>query len=163
MIGSYYRTPFITDLVNKITWDIPDSAKDREIIRAIFYWIKKNIHFEDDETIVAQRLGMNNEGRELLIAPDALLSMLPPSGDCDDFSLLLSCLLKNLHFRLKLVTIACDASEPDRFSHIYVTAYLEDEKKWIPLDTSHGSMPGWEHNKGIVDNENVFRKVEWDV
>ena len=163
MVYQYCQSPIVNQINDMALLGVEDVAKDREICRRLFYWVKRNVKFEEDEVILASQLQMNNMGKELLIAPDALFSMPTPMGDCDDFSLLLACLLKNVHFQIKFVTIACDYLEPDRFSHIYLKAYLEDEGRWISLDCSHGGSPGWEFNNGVMDNMKIFRKVEWNV
>jgi hypothetical protein len=158
------KSPFIFHLVSLATSDLPTNANDRDIVRSLFNFVKSNVKFEEDEAILLSRLGIDpseDGGRELLISPDVLFTMNPPSGDCDDFSLLLATLLTNLKFKVEAVTICCDPIEPNRFSHIYLRAFLEDEGKWIALDSSHGSSPGWEFNNGIIDGKKCFKKVQW--
>jgi hypothetical protein len=166
IINTYSHSKIINQVVDSAISKLPTNSSDRDVARAIFYWIKNHIKFEEDESILANKLGIDptrDNGRELLIAPDVLLSMTPPSGDCDDFTDLAGAMVKNIGFKLRLVTIACDPDSIDRYSHIYPSIYLDDEKKWIGMDCSHGNWIGWEFNNGIVDGSVIFRKMEWNI
>ena len=149
----------IRDAVERATRDLDPWASDRDIASSIFYWIKTNIKFSLDETIAARYLGMSDfdaMDTELLIVPTALLSLPVPMGDCDDFSTLTATMLMALGFPCAFVTIAADSSMPDTFSHVYVKAWLPDSNSGLYMDTSHGTYPGWEHDK-------YTRKKEWPI
>jgi transglutaminase-like putative cysteine protease len=124
------------------------------LIRAIFWYVKRKIRFRLDEDIVYNELGEQDWNQELLIDPGLMLSMPNPEGDCDDFSLLCASMLCAAHIKCTYVTIAADPEMPQRFSHIYVAAYVKSCR--VPMDCSHGNLLGWETGK-------VYRKVEWDV
>ena len=79
-----------------------------------------------------------------------------PRGDCDDFTMLLCCFLEVLGCPWEIVTLAVDPHEPERWSHVYAVAVLEDGSL-MALDASHGSYPGWE-----VPGEHMMRYQAWD-
>lgn len=151
--------PIIRHAVERATQDLDPWVGDRDIAASIFYWIKTNIKFSLDETIAARYLGMSDfdaMDTELLIVPTALLSLPVPMGDCDDFSTLTATMLMALGFPCAFVTIAADPTRPDTFSHVYVKAWLPDSNSGLYMDTSHGTYPGWEHDK-------YTRKKEWPI
>ena len=134
---------------------------DRATACAIFYWVRGNIQFVEDETLLYQELGVAPAelDKELLIPPPMLLAMPHPMGDCDDFSLLLASMLLCAGVWPGWVTVAADPEEQRRFSHIYVCAYLADEDDYLVLDAGNryvGIPPGWESPR-------VSRKAGWVV
>lgn len=136
-------------------------ASHRDIAGAIFHWIRQNIQFVEDESIMYEQLGVAPEelDKELLIAPPLLLAMPQPMGDCDDFSLLTACMLMGAGMRPYFVTVAADAGDPRKFSHIYVCVRLEDEDGFLCLDPGNrltAVWPGWEVSR-------VTRKAIWPV
>lgn len=133
----------------------------RDIAHAIFYWVRQNIRFVEDETLLYQQLGVSVEDldKELLIVPPVLLAMPVPMGDCDDFSVLLASMLMSAGLRPYFVTVAADSMEPQKFSHVYVCAELADEGTHLCLDAGNRfpAVPaGWE-------SENVSRKAVWSI
>jgi hypothetical protein len=137
------------------------SASDRDIACAAFWWIRANVRFVEDETLMYEQLGVAPDSldKELLIVPPTLLAMPVPMGDCDDFSLLTACMLLSVRLRPYYVTVAGDAKDPMKFSHIYVCVRLEDEDGYLSLDAGNrlvGIPPGWEIS-------NVTRKAIWKV
>ena len=116
--------------------------------------------FVEDETILANELGYSvDPNQELLIAPETLLSMPIPQGDCDDFSTLIATLLLAFNLPAWFVTVAIDNVQPWRFSHVYVRTYLSDTREEMVMDCSHGRFAGDEPAKKYQ----IFRKVEWLV
>ncbi len=135
----------------------------RSLARQIFWFIKNRVMFVEDETIILNGLrGDLNKHKELLICPDALLSMPQPIGDCDDFSLLGASMLVACGVPTSYITVAVDRNEPMRFGHVYLKVYLIDEPPQDGLciseclDISHGSYPGWEAG-------DYTRKREWAI
>jgi hypothetical protein len=133
----------------------------RDAASAIFYWIRGNISFIEDEQLMYEELGIQPKhlDKELLIVPPVLLSMPRPMGDCDDFSLLMASMLLCAGIQPYFVTVAADAEEPERFSHIYVCACLMDEGTHLCLDAGNRFAmvpPGWESSK-------ITRKAIWAV
>lgn len=127
----------------------PASSSDKA--RAIFAWIKRHVTFIPDKSIL-QSIGIYDED-EALIAPDRLLTMPKPQGDCDCFSQLAAAMLLNAGVKNHLATIAADPQEPDRWSHVY--NIVEDENgREIAFDGSHGKFFGWEAPR-------YFRKQVW--
>jgi hypothetical protein len=138
----------------------------RECVRRVFWWVKRNVRFQEDDSIMSRIFGIDpnlNGGRDFLITPDLLLAMNPPMGDCDDFSMLVASMLICLGFirefgRGWFVTIAADERDPDSYTHVYTKWYCADgsENPYIYIDASHGEYPGWESPK-------IFKKREWEI
>lgn len=118
---------------------------EREQIGKVFYWIKRNVRFVDDESRVAEIFGipLTQVDQELLISPERLLTMPVPMGDCDDFSMLAATMLGQLGIPVVFVAICADMNEPRRFSHVFTRAVLSTGEV-LPIDCSHGEFPGWE-------------------
>ena len=136
-------------------------ATQRDQACAIFHWVRGNIRFVEDEQLLYEELGVHPQelDKELLLVPPVLLRMPEPRGDCDDFSLLIASMALAAGIRPYWVTVAVDAAEPQRFSHIYVCVQLADENAHLCLDAGNrlqGVPPGWEPSK-------VARKAIWSV
>lgn len=136
-------------------------ASQRARACAIFYWIRHRVRFVEDESLLYEQLGVapENLDKELLIVPPVLLRMPVPMGDCDDFSLLAAVMAMAAGIRAYFVTVAADAEDPAKFSHIYVCVYLSDEDAYLCLDAGnrmHMVPPGWE-------SSGVTRKAIWAI
>lgn len=137
------------------------ATSQRDIACAIFYWVRGNVVFVSDEQVLYSELGVApvELDKELLIVPPLLLAMPTPAGDCDDFSLLVACMLLCAGIEPFWVTVAADPQDPRTFSHIYICAYLADEDSALPLDPGNrlpAVSPGWESTA-------VTRKAIWRV
>ena len=133
----------------------------REIASAIFYWVRGNVRFVEDEQLMYEQLGVQPAelDKELLIVPPVLLSMPHPMGDCDDFTLLMASMLLAAGMVPYFVTVAADKEDERKFSHIYVCACLSDEGSHLCLDAGNRLEmvpPGWE-------TTDVTRKAVWRV
>lgn len=157
LVRSCAYSPQITAIVNTLLRSLPQNPTNRDLVRAIYWFVKRTVKFTEDEDTLYNQLGYKDVHQELLIHPLVLLAMPQPSGDCDDFSMLCATLLVGSQIPCAFVTICADKSEPWRWSHVYVQAYLNDEKRWVTLDCSHGSQLGWEYSK------EVFRKAIWKI
>ena len=146
--------PLITSAVDSCLESINNKSDKLALCRAIFWFVKRHIRFRRDEDTVYEELGQADWNQELLIDPGLILQMPNAQGDCDDFSLLCASMLCAAHIKCSYVTIAADPAEPQRFSHIYVAAYLDGER--VPMDCSYGNLLGWEHR-------NPFKIVEWAI
>src|ERR1035441_1711918 len=82
------HSPKIASVIDNLVRTLPRHSTQQDLVRAIYWWIKNHVTYEEDESILANRMGYQDPNQELLIAPDTLLSMQHPMGDCDDFSLL---------------------------------------------------------------------------
>jgi transglutaminase-like putative cysteine protease len=134
---------------------------ERDVACAIFNWVRLNIRFVEDETLLYQQLGIEPEelDKELLIVPPVLLAMPIPQGDCDDFSLLIASMLLCAGLRSYFVTVAADPTDPLKFSHIYICVQLRDESTHLALDAGNRLTlvtPGWEVSR-------VTRKAIWAI
>lgn len=126
---------------------------EREKANAIFNWVKRNVRFVRDSSIL-EGIGIRGVD-EALIAPDRLLTMPKPQGDCDDFTQVASAMLWRAGIRNSIITIAADKSDPHLFSHVYNQVDTE-EGQTVAFDSSHGPRMGWEAPR-------YFRKKVWKV
>ena len=149
-------------VVNAVIDALGGAARSqRDIADALFYWVRHNVQFTEDEELMYESLGVPIQSldKELLILPPVLLTMPQPMGDCDDYSLLLASMLLCCGMRPYFVTVAADADDLRKWSHIYVMTYLQDEGKYMCLDAGNRFPvvpPGWEADK-------VTRKAIWAV
>jgi hypothetical protein len=160
-VAQYAADPFVLAGNAHALAALPPHASDRDIAGAIFHWVRQHVRFVEDERLMYEQLGVAPDrlDKELLLVPPTLLSMPQPMGDCDDFSLLIACMLRCAGIRPFFVTVAADASDPRKFSHIYVAAQLADEGGYLCLDAGNrlaAIPPGWEIS-------NVTRKAIWAV
>lgn len=122
---------------------------------AVWWSIKHALSFVEDDDLL-HGLTPNPPELELLVSPSVMVRTEHPRGDCDDFTMLLCCFLQVLGCPWEIVTVAVDPSEPERWSHVYAVAVLEDSSR-LALDASHGSYPGWE-----VPSGHMQRYQAWD-
>lgn len=130
-------------------------------VLGVWNTVKPLLQFRQDAEI-AQRLALDDNRLadvvEVFIRPIDQELLIRTLGhgfeDCDGFELYAGCLLTALGIRCNLVTVAADRSEPTRYSHVYLAAYLDGKR--IPLDFSHGKYPGWEC-------QNLGRIREWPI
>jgi len=158
------RSPVIKAIANQCLQQASRQEDLRGLVRCVYQWVKGHVTFVEDETIAHELLGISYEDMntpegaiDLVIAPEVLVQMANPRGDCDCFSTLLASILIALGFKTWFVSIKVDPQEPYRWSHVYIQTYLPDEGVTIPLDASHGNYLGWEKTDG------VFERKEWDV
>lgn len=157
----YSHDPSVIAAVSSALSKNATTPAHRDIAHAIYYWVRANVRFVEDETLLYQQLGVSVEDldKELLIVPPVLLAMPVPMGDCDDFSVLIASMLMCAGLRPYFVTVAADATEPQKFSHVYVCAELADEGTHLCLDAGNrlSAVPaGWE-------SEKVSRKAVWSI
>lgn len=158
---TYSHHPTVVAAVSSALSKRAVTSGHRDIAQALFYWVRGTVRFVEDETLLYQQLGVSAEDldKELLIVPPVLLAMPVPMGDCDDFSVLLASMLLCAGLRPFFVTVAADATDPQKFSHVYVAAELADEGTHFCLDAGNRlpSVPaGWESSK-------VTRKAVWSI
>ena len=121
---------------------------------AVFWYVKHCIKFRLDEATMF-RVGLQDE-HDFLTAPSVLVRMKDPSEDCDGFTMLTAAMLSALSIPVYIMTVAANASEPSRWSHVFVCAMIDGQV--MPLDTSHGIGPGW-----MVPRSRIFRLQAWDL
>lgn len=102
---------------------------------AVFWWLKKAIRF-------VHVPGTNPLVDQTLIPPATLLKMPRPAGDCPQYSMLASAMLRVCCVPCHFKTIAADPSYPDTYSHVY--NLVETPQGFLPFDSSHGPAPGSE-------------------
>jgi hypothetical protein len=118
----------------------PEDRKSEQA-KAIWFWIKANIHFEQDDARIRQ-LFREPDQLELLIEPRVLLRMRKPAGDCDDFTMLACAIMHELGIPNWIVTVRADRQDASRWSHVYCAAVIHGRP--FVMDCSHGQRPGWE-------------------
>jgi transglutaminase-like putative cysteine protease len=158
----YATDPYVEYAVAEATSRLGANVSDRQIACALFYWVRQTVSFVEDETLLYEELGVapENLDKELLIVPPLLLQMPQPMGDCDDFSLLLAAMALAADLRAYYITVAADASDPQKFSHIYVCVELADEGSHLCLDAGNRYQavpPGWE------ECTHIHRKAIWRI
>lgn len=119
---------------------------ERAKCEAVYRWIASHVKFRSDDPVLSHVLGLENE-LDLLIRPARLLTMSRPAEDCDGFTMLACSMLLAAGIPCEIVTIKADHDEPERFSHVYCQALLEDGSALV-MDCSqgaqHGFPCGWE-------------------
>lgn len=127
-----------------------------EILCGCFDWVKTHVRYvQIDESLVS------GADKDVLMTPEVLFSMLTPSGDCDEFSILMGAIAVTLRFKTYFVTIKADENMPDKFSHVYIMVeYPEqhsgaDQKVYLDA-TQENAFCGWEYKK-------YWEKREWMI
>lgn len=132
--------------------------------QAVFQFVRRRLRFVDDE-VNAAPLSVKTDIPivEVLIRPVDMSQMCAGggcqrTGDCDDHAMYGAALLKVLGRTVKFVTVAADAADPSRYSHVYLVSYPPEQPgARVALDLSHGAHCGWE-----VPNRYGKRR-EWSV
>lgn len=108
---------------------------------AVYNYVRGALRFKRDSELAQ---GIEGWGAivEVLIRPADMLTMRPPEGDCDDFSMLVAALLLAGGVSCSFACVAADPLDPERFSHVYVVAHLAGGD--VAIDASHGPVFGWE-------------------
>jgi transglutaminase-like putative cysteine protease len=153
----HIRAAVADPLVKQVAVDCKNIAERQgcDPLMTIWYWVKSHVTFTPDEELT-RRLLNEADHWELLISPPVLLRMPRMEGDCDDFTMLICALAQCLGIPCRIVTIACDRKRPGEYSHVFPIA--AGANRWIPLDASHGSYPGWK-----VPRADVTRSTEWNM
>ena len=121
----------------------------------VFWFLKHRVKRVLDEQALF-RLGEAGQS-DMLIAPAVLLRMPEPQEDCDGFTMAAAALLSVLGVESCIITVACDMTDPKRWSHVFGMVHLANGD-WMPLDCSHGKQPGW-----MVPQRQVSRWQAWDL
>ena len=132
----------------------PGFSKDRGAVWSDFFLLKHCLNFVNDEPRLFE-VG-EPEALDLLIAPAVLVRMENPAEDCDGFAMLTASLLQIQGIKCWFVTIACDPSDRDRWSHVFAMAEVDGTR--IPVDASKGKFPGW-----MVPRKHIFKWQTWDM
>ncbi len=112
---------------------------------AIFWFLKRTIryvHVPGTSPLVDQTL----------IPPATMIEMPDPEGDCAQFSMLASAMLRVCCVPSCFKTIAADPDYPDTYSHVYNMVDVGDG--FMPFDSSNGPSPGAEYAR-------IFKSRLW--
>ena len=120
----------------------------------VFWYVKHSVKFRLDEGTMFQ-IGERDQ-QDLLISPAVLVRMKDPAEDCDGFTMLTAALLTCLGVPVVIATVATEADDPSRWSHVFLCAIVNG--RVIPLDTSHGPAPGW-----MVPRSRIHRWQTWKL
>lgn len=125
---------------------------------AAWWSVRHNLKFVSDDTLLRGIPTPNPPEMELLVSPAVMVRSSEPQGDCDDFTMMICALLQCLGVRWEIVTVAADPGDPQRWSHVYAVAILENGTRWTmdaaPPDAKY---PGWE-----VPADRILRYQAWD-
>lgn len=125
------------------------------ICESIWWYVKHALKFVHHQKMLVAWLNRPGE-LQLLIAPDVLLSMENPRGDCAVYSTLICAMLECAGIPWELMTVAADPQlGPEVFSHVYPRSVLPGQR--LPMDASHGKYCGWE-----VPADRVLNSQVWD-
>src|SRR5437879_386504 len=84
--------------------DLPPGATDEDKIRAVFYFVKDHLRFQNDVATLEQLgIPVHQAGTEFLIPPVSALAL--GVGDCDDFSMLAAAMLQAAGIATRFVTV----------------------------------------------------------
>lgn len=106
----------------------------------IHHWISTHCKFREDDPVLRIVLGLEDE-LEMLITPARLLSMSCPAGDCDCLTTLCMSMHLCAGIPVEPITIKADPNEPDRDSHVYCQAILDNGN--LILDPAMGCKHHW--------------------
>lgn len=108
---------------------------------AVFWFLKRTIRYVPTP-------GTSPLVDQTLIPPATLLAMPDPEGDCPQFSMLASAMMKVLCVPCLYKTIAADEAFPDTYSHIYNIVRIAPGR-FMPFDSSNGPEPGAEYSRAF--------------
>ena len=106
---------------------------------AVYWFLKRTIRYVPTP-------GTSPLVDQTLIPPASLLSMPDPEGDCPQFSMLASAMLRVCCVPCLYKTIAADPDFPDTYSHVYNVVGIGGGR-FLPFDSSNGPEPGAEYNR----------------
>jgi hypothetical protein len=130
-----------------------------------FWHVKNRVGFRQDEQLAAPVWRGDGDpvdgGQvvEVLIRPRDLAQMPVALEDCDGFASYGPALLRAQGVPCKFVTVAADARDTGRFSHVYAACTDPNTGQRVSLDASHGPYPGWE----CLSAGPVWRLKEWAI
>ena len=133
-----------------------------------FWHVKGRVGFRQDEQLAApawsalQDYHLANNPHdpganvvEVIVRPRDLAQMPQPLEDCDGFASYLPALLRAQGVKCNFVTVAADARDTSRFSHVYAACYPNGQR--VSLDASHGPVPrmGMPERWACLENQGV--------
>ena len=129
-------------------------TSDREKARILYSWIGSNLEYDYDKAKIA----LSNERVE---DSGAISAWTTRKGICFDYSCLYVAMARANKLKVRLVT--GDGFDGSQYGpHAWNEVYLEDEKKWIPLDTTFYSAGDYFDNYDFY-NEHIKDSIagEW--
>lgn len=159
-VDADYRTPAVAEQARQAM----ARASGAGPVDAVFNHVRGQLRFVRDE-ISAMPIQSNYDIPivEVLVRPVDMAAMCEGgscrrSGDCDDYAMYAAALLMNLGVDVSFVTLAADAVDPTRYSHVYLAAYPDGRGgRRVAVDVSHGGYVGWEAA------DRYGKKAEWPV
>lgn len=109
------------------------------VMAQVYEWVLQHMVYTHDGEASDSVLAMEEELR----APSYLINRIhqfgKAEGDCDDFVILTTSLLKRGGVRVRWVVTS--AREDREFDHVFLQAF--DGFSWVTLDGIHGAPMGW--------------------
>lgn len=106
-------------------------------MKALFYWIKKNIKYVRDIN-----------GLETLHTPDKILEI--GAGDCDDFVILAGSMLESIGY--PVIFVVTSNRKDKKFNHIFL--YTTDGKKRYTFDAT---LKKFNMKRPDITREKIFK------
>lgn len=132
----------IRQLAEKI---IKDKGNDREKAKAIYDWVTENILYDYDKYLKHQEGNYDNEY-------GALHTLKTKKGVCYDFATLTAALGRAAGLQTKVVKGQASNAYYSGY-HAWNEVYLQNEEKWILLDTTFAAC----ENKEYFDSEKLAK------
>lgn len=112
------------------SWEVGERDWKGEVV-ALFDYVRENVRYTLDIAEV-----------ELFQRPERTLEL--GIGDCDDETMLLAALLRNVGYPVALKAIGLRGN--DYYQHVYLIVGIppENPSTWMALDPSRPEEPGWE-------------------
>ncbi|MFQ8892923.1 MAG: transglutaminase domain-containing protein [Clostridium sp.] len=100
----------------------------REKAYALYEWIGKNITYDDEKAKNVMELNGNYES-------GAIITFNKKRGICFDFSCLFTAMAKDIGLKSRII-VGKAFNGNEYISHAWNQVYLEDEKRWINIDST---------------------------
>ena len=120
---------------------VPMTGSAIDKTRAVYWWIKRHVRYVPTP-------GTSPLVDQTLIPPATLLSMPEPIGDCPQYSMLASAMLRACCVSSQFKTIAAEKSAPGIYSHVYNVVEISPGR-FYPFDASNGPAPGAEYSRPL--------------
>ena len=143
-------SPFVVWAYRQATGEVPGLP----IVAQVYEWVLKHLTYVHDGEASDSVLAMEEELRSPAYLINRIHQTGRAEGDCDDFVILLTSLLK--HGSVRVRWIVTSARKDREFDHVFLQAF--DGLTWVTLDGIHGAPMGW-----MVPTENMTNLQVVDV
>lgn len=131
-----------------------DGKNDYEKAQKIYKWITKNLTYDYDK---AERVSINPKG----IESGSIVAFNTREGICFDYSCLYISMCRAVGLKVRLVT-GLGYSGVAWGDHAWNEVYSDEEKRWINVDTTFGTMANYfDRSNFDTDHKNAVVQGEW--